>query len=434
MDLEVKNYIDRLNEELPRLLRWRKEILDQIDIDKELPGWQVAEKYHQIISSLNKTIEDLKRENQELKKGPGDVTEINAYKKRLENEFNQLLSDRTEIMINIEDKKDKLNKIDDVRLEILRDLNNQIMNSQLSLEEIKSAKEDFVVSLSAKEKTLALKENELAGRDKELTGRDSELNRKEKDIIEQSEVLSKEKSNIAFEKKSLELDRQEIEQQIVNINANRTTTQKLYADRIAKLNELNDQLTSLNKKEKVLLFREEAMDKRSIELDKKRSRIKDIELKEKMLPIKEKELSAKEKSLAIKESLLDKEKRGVADGKQKILDKMIETGKMLTKISQEREGMKLEVIKAKEIIKKAKDKQSEIYHQSQAIIDRHNLLLLDEKRFKEKAVELDEKTRFSLLAYFLSFPIFLHIISRNLSPKHPHQLSLLLPPKKNRLA
>ena len=263
MDLEVKNYIDRLNEELPNLLRWRKEILEQIDIDKKLPGWQITEKYHQITSALNKTIDDLKVEIRELKKGREDFKELDVFGKRLSEELKQMLSWRREITVETSIEQKKLNIAAGARLEILADLNNQLINSRLSLEEIKEAKEDFVASLSAKEKVLALKENELAGRDKELAGRDSEINKKEEKISGLAKELSRERLLIGYSKKSLELDRQQIERQIVEVNSQRATGQELNRTKQAKLKKLDEKLTALDEKNQALLFKEEALDKQT---------------------------------------------------------------------------------------------------------------------------------------------------------------------------
>lgn len=400
MDLEVKTYIDKLNEELPRLLLWRREILEQIDIDRNLPGFQITEKYHQITTSLNKTIDDLKVEIRELKKGHDNFNELDVFGKRLAEELRKMLSWRREITVETSIEQKKLTVAADARLEILADLNNQLINSRLSLEEIKAAKEDFVAALSAKEKTLELKDKELVGKEKLLTAKNSELVSKEKQVSKDIQDLAKEKRAIVLDKNVLENSRQFIERQITEINAERITGQKLNQAALSKLKKWNERLIELNGKEKVLLFREEALDRRGIELDKKRSRIKDIELKEKLFPIKEKELSAKEISLIAKENLLVKEAERVAEEKQKTLDKMIETGKMLVEISQEREGMKNEVIKASAIIREAKDKQSEIYRQSQTIIGRYNRLLNDEKilllkagEIEKKSAELDEKSQ-----------------------------------------
>ena len=261
MDLEVKNYIDKLNEELPQLLKWRKEILEQIDIDKDLPGWQVAEKYHQITSALNKTIDDLKSEIRELKKGREDLKELDVFGHRLSDELKRMLSWRREIMVETSGEQNKLNAAANARLEILADLNNQLINSRLSLDEIKAVKEDFVASLSAKEKTLALKENELAGRDKELAGRDIEIKKKEEAMSGLAKELSKERLLIGYSKKSLELDRQEIERQIAKIKSERIAGQELNRAKQAKLKKLDEKLSALNDKNQKVLFKEEALSK-----------------------------------------------------------------------------------------------------------------------------------------------------------------------------
>ena len=271
MDLEVKNYIDKLNEELPRLLRWRKEILDQIAIDEKLPLWQTTEKYYQVISSLNKSLDELRKENIELKKKRDDTGEIDVFIKRLTGELEQLFIQKDEVAAMTESEKEKLNKTSVARLEILLDLNKQLINSRLSLEEIKAAKEDFIASLDERQKRIELKDEELISKDKLLTKRDAELSDKEKKILEDSQALAKEKIDIAFGKKSIGIDKQEIERQIVEINSKHATNQRLYLDRLTKLRELNERLTGLNKKEKALLFREEALGKQdemiSIQID-----------------------------------------------------------------------------------------------------------------------------------------------------------------------
>lgn len=272
MDLEVKNYIDRLNEELPRLLRWRKEILDQIEIDRKLPAWQTTERYHQIVSSLNQSIDKLKEENRVLKNKREDAEEISVFAKRLAGELEQLLERKNEVKAETESEEKRLNKISNERLEILLDLNKQLITSRLSLEEIKSAKKDFLSSLEDRRKRLELKDEELANKEKTLIKKTNELDARENKISRESEELLDEKSVVALSRKSIDRDRKNIEKEIVKIKSERIAGQELNRIKEEKLKKLDDSLKEINKKGQALLFKEEALSKQEemilVQIDK----------------------------------------------------------------------------------------------------------------------------------------------------------------------
>jgi len=202
-----------------------------------------------------------------------ELNEIQIYKKRIEDEYNSLLTYRDGILKQIALDEQDLEGIERNKKTLIDEVNKDIEKEKIKLKKLEDGGKDFINNLNIREQNLTMKEQEVERQLEELGGKIKEYDKKTSQLEKLSHLTQEEKKKIEDEWKLIEYKKNQVNTQLKIIYKQVSDTKYENQISIKMREQLQNQQRQLELKEKELKLKEEEVHRQFESIQRQRKEI-----------------------------------------------------------------------------------------------------------------------------------------------------------------
>ena len=202
-----------------------------------------------------------------------ELNEIQIYKKRIEDEYRNLLTYRDGILKQIALDEQDLEGIERDKKTLIDEVNKDIEKEKIKLKKLEDGGKDFINNLNIREQNLTMKEQEVERQLEELGGKIKEYDKKTSQLEKLSHLTQEEKKKIEDEWKLIEYKKNQVDIQLKIIYRQVNDTRSENQISIKMREQLQIQQKQLELKEKELKLKEEEVHRQFESIQRQRKEI-----------------------------------------------------------------------------------------------------------------------------------------------------------------
>ena len=193
--------------------------------------------------------------------------EVEVYLKRIQTEYDQLLTHRRATIKEVEIENNNLVEVIKKKTDILIEIKNNIDNGQKEINKLEKGYTDFIKGINKRENDIVIKENTIREIEQSIDKEAKTLKLESQDLDKRLNEISNIEKTIDEKKNSILTIEDKLKADEILAKNNVNNTNKIKADIEKKKEELENKIQSLERDKNVLDLHKEAVDKEKDSLE-----------------------------------------------------------------------------------------------------------------------------------------------------------------------